>query len=187
MDTLTIPQQIARMDLDRLRVYQENLDFYIGIQWPGRARRGERRLTFNYAKAFVDKLTSYLISGLSVVVEPWDGSPEAAERARRAQEALRQVEEANALERLDFETELDTAILGDGCYKVTWAPRMRAPPEYAYPLLTYRASSPGGWPTIRRAYGASPAGTASPGRPPRCSTARRLRPRARAAARRSPS
>ena len=123
MDTLTIPQQIARMDLDRLRAYQENLDFYNGIQWPGRARRGERRLTFNYAKAFVDKLTSYLISGLSVVVEPWDGSPEAAERARRAQEALRQVQEANALERLDFETELDTAILGDGCYKVTWDPQ----------------------------------------------------------------
>ena len=31
--------------------------------------------------------------------------------------------EANGLEKLDFETELDTAIMGDGCYKVTWDPQ----------------------------------------------------------------
>ena len=28
--------------------------------------------------------------------------------------------DANHLEQLDFDTELDAAILGDGCYKVTW-------------------------------------------------------------------
>lgn len=39
-----------------------------------------------------------------------------AEGALRAAERL----PADALEGLDFETELDAAILGDGCYKVTW-------------------------------------------------------------------
>ena len=38
MDNLTLPQQIERMDLDRLRAYSENLDFYNGAQWPGRSR-----------------------------------------------------------------------------------------------------------------------------------------------------
>ena len=120
MDTLSIPQQIARRDLDRLRTYRENLDFYDGLQWQGVARRGERRLTFNYAKTLVDKLTSYLMSGVSVVVEPRGDSEEAKEQARKAQDALYLVHEANGLEQLDFETELDAAILGDGCYKVTW-------------------------------------------------------------------
>ncbi len=120
MNNLTIPQQIARRDPDRLRSYRENLDFYNGIQWLGNARRGERRITFNYAKAFVEKATSYLMSGLTFAVDPTDGSPEAKERARRAEEALHEVYETNNLEQLDFDTELDTAILGDGCFKVTW-------------------------------------------------------------------
>lgn len=119
-NNLTIPQQIARRDFQRLRNYRENLDFYNGIQWLGNSRRRERRLTFNYAKAFVEKVTSYLMSGLNLAVDPVDDSPEAKERARRAEEALYQVYEANNLEQLDFDTELDTAILGDGCFKVTW-------------------------------------------------------------------
>jgi len=108
------------MDFQRLRAYQENLDFYNGIQWLGSVRRGERRITFNYAKAFVEKVTSYLMSGLSFAVEPVDDSEEARERARRAEQALREVYEASNLEQLDFDTELDTAIIGDGCFKVTW-------------------------------------------------------------------
>ena len=120
MNQLTLPQIIARMDTDRLRSYRENLDFYNGTQWPGRARPGERRLTFNYAKAVVDKVASYLMTGLTTIVEPVDASPESAERARPAQDALRRVHDENHLESLDFDTELDTAILGDGAYKVTW-------------------------------------------------------------------
>ena len=68
VDTLTVPQQIVRMDLDRIRDYGENLDFYNGIQWRGAARRGERRITLNYVKVFIDKITSYLMSSLSFVV-----------------------------------------------------------------------------------------------------------------------
>jgi hypothetical protein len=120
MNGQTIPQQIARMDSDRLRAYRENLDFYNGLQWPGRARRGERRLTVNYAKAFVEKVTSYLMSDLNFSVEPEGDSTEGRDAARRAEEALYRVYDANNLGQLDFDTELDCAVLGDGCFKVTW-------------------------------------------------------------------
>ena len=120
MDNLTLPQQIERMDLDRLRAYSENLDFYNGAQWPGRPRRGERRLTFNYSRAFIDKVTSYLMVDTGFSIEPWDDSPEASERAKEVENTLLEVYEANNLQQLDFDTELDTSILGDGAYKVTW-------------------------------------------------------------------
>lgn len=114
----TLPQQISRMDLDRLKAYRENLDFYNGVQWLGHLRHRERRLTFNYAKVFVDKATSYLMSGLSFAIDPV--SPEDKEKARRTEEAIYRVYETNNLDQLDFDTEIDAAILGDGCFKVTW-------------------------------------------------------------------
>ncbi len=122
-----LPQRLQRLDEDRLRRYRENLAFYEGNQWPGRARRHERRLTFNYARALVDKVTSYLLGGAAVQVEPDDASvPGALDRARGAERALRAVEAENALAQLDFETELDCAVLGDAAYKVTWDPAARA-------------------------------------------------------------
>jgi len=111
------------MDPERLRAYRENLEFYNGAQWLGRSRSRERRLTFNYAKVFVDKITSYLMSGLSFAIDPV--SAEDREKSRRAEEAIYKVSESNNLEQLDFDTELDTAIMGDGCYKVTWDSRER--------------------------------------------------------------
>ncbi len=122
MIELSLPQQLERRDNERLRAYREDLDFYNGLQWPGRPRGRERRLTFNYAKVCLDKVTAYLMSGFQVRVEPADGSPQAAEAARRAESALRVAHEQNNLDQLDLDTELDTAILGDGCYKVTWDP-----------------------------------------------------------------
>ena len=116
----TIQRQVARMDVDRLRAYRENLDFYRGLQWPGVARRGERRLTFNYARVLGEKLASYLVSGLSFALEPVEPGEEAEARAREASLAVRRVYEENRLEELDSDTELDAAVLGDGCYKVTW-------------------------------------------------------------------
>ena len=120
MNQPTFPQTLARMDTERMRRYRENLAFYSGAQWQKRPRPGERHLTFNYARTVIQKVTSYLMSGMTTLVEPSDSSPESARRARDAQEALRQVYETGQLESLDFETELDTAILGDGAYKVTW-------------------------------------------------------------------
>ena len=121
--TMTLPQQLARRDGARLRDYAELLAFYQGDQWPRSAlggRRRERRLTFNYAKALIEKTTSYLMSGMHAVVEPEDGSPETAERARRAERALQEVAEQSNLAQLDFDTEIDAAVVGDGAFKVTW-------------------------------------------------------------------
>jgi len=120
MNGITLPQQIARMDGPRLRAYAENLAFYQGEQWPGPPRRRQRRLTFNYAKALVDKTASYLMSGMHVAVDPQDASPEAHERARRAEKALAEVYDQNQLDQLDFDTEIDAAVLGDVAFKVTW-------------------------------------------------------------------
>ncbi|MGE5597564.1 MAG: phage portal protein [Hyphomicrobiales bacterium] len=120
---LPLPERLKHMDEERLRRYRENLDFYEGRQWPGRPRRGERRLTFNYARAFADKITSYLLTGATLQIEARDGaSAEARTRAREAERAFREVEYANGLAQLDFETELDCAVLGDAAYKVTWDP-----------------------------------------------------------------
>lgn len=115
-----IPQLLRLRDLDRLRAYRENLEFYNGVQWPTSARHRERRLTFNYAKALIDKVSSYLMSSLDFAVDPTEGMT--PEEARRAEEALYRVYQENNLELLDLETEIDTAILGDGCFKVIWDP-----------------------------------------------------------------
>jgi len=118
MNKASIIAQLNRLDIDRLRGYRELLDFYHGRQWEGGERRGEKRLTFNYAKVFVDKITSYLMSGINFAVDAVEDSDEA--KARRAEAALRQVYEDNNLEQLDLETEIDCAVIGDAGYKVIW-------------------------------------------------------------------
>jgi len=107
-------------DQSRLSGYQVLLDFYQGLQWPGREKLGEKRLIFNYAKIFVDKITSYLMSGVNFTVEAVEDVPEARAAAEVAEKALARVYESNNLMQLEFETETDCAILGDACYKVVW-------------------------------------------------------------------
>jgi hypothetical protein len=119
MNELVI-SQLARMDLDRIKRYKEMLDFYYGKQWEGKGRWHERRLTFNYAKVFIEKVTSYLMGGINFAVDPYKDSDKAREQARRAEAALKKVYSENYLEQLDLETEIDCAVLGDGCYKVIW-------------------------------------------------------------------
>ncbi len=114
------PAELVRRDTDRMRRYRDLLDFYQGTQWQGRERLKEKRLTFNYSRVVIDKMTSFLMSGVKFVVDPVENSPEVKEQARRAEIALQQVYEENGLEQLDFETEIDCAVLGDACYKVTW-------------------------------------------------------------------
>jgi hypothetical protein len=116
----TIAAQLMRMDPGRLKGYKELLDFYYGKQWEGKGRWHERRLTFNYAKVFIEKITSYLMGGINFTVDPNDNSDKAAEQARKAEAVLRKVYSENCLEQLDLETEIDCAVLGDGCYKVIW-------------------------------------------------------------------
>ncbi len=114
------PAELNRRDTERLKRYKELLDFYHGVHWEGRERRGDKRLTFNYAKVFIDKVTSYLMSGVHFAVEPLENTDEARVGADRTEAALNRVHEENNLEQLDFETEIDCAILGDACYKVIW-------------------------------------------------------------------
>jgi hypothetical protein len=118
-------EQLSRLDGARMRAYRENLAFYQGQQWTGGQRRRERRLVFNYAKTLIDKVASYLMSGVSFVVDEEDASAEARSRARRAEKALHDAYEVNSLAQLDFDSEIDAAVLGDGVYKVTWDPDER--------------------------------------------------------------
>ncbi|MCJ7605800.1 MAG: phage portal protein [Dehalococcoidales bacterium] len=112
--------QLARRDAGRMKGYRDLLDFYSGRQWPGRERRQERRLVFNYARVFVEKITSYLMGGINFNADPYEKTDEGHERARKAEATLARVYADNRLEQLDLETELDCAVLGDACYKVTW-------------------------------------------------------------------
>ncbi len=114
------PSQLINRDLDRVKDYKQLLDFYHGRHWEGYARRGEKRLTFNYAKVIIDKIASYLMSGITFAVEAAEDCDESRASAQRAEQALHQVYEENSLEQLDFETEIDCAILGDACFKVIW-------------------------------------------------------------------
>ena len=119
-----LPQLLRSRDGERLRAYKENLDFFNGLQWPvpttARTRRGTRQLTFNYAEAFVTKTTAYLMTDLAFVADPVDDTQPALDAAAGAELAIRQVAEQNDLHALQFDTELDCAVLGDAAYKVTW-------------------------------------------------------------------
>lgn len=120
MTSETLTAQLARADRARLEHYQEMLRFYQGDQWPQRPRPQERQLTFNYARVVVEKITSYLMSGLSFAVDPEGPTAQDLALAHEAEELIYRTYEENNLEALDFETELDCAVLGDGCYKLTW-------------------------------------------------------------------
>jgi len=129
-----VPSALARRDTDRMAGYRQNLDFYRGLQWETSSRH--RQLVFNYARVAVDKVTSYLVEGLSTAcypVDPASDDPAVKQRIDRAEALLAQLREDNGLDALDYETELDCAVLGDACYKVTWDPdlmriRITAPP-----------------------------------------------------------
>jgi hypothetical protein len=60
------------------------------------------------------------MQGLGFACYPSEEIDELKARARKAEQLLRQVYGQNNLQQLDYETEIDTAILGDGCYKVIW-------------------------------------------------------------------
>jgi len=116
------PSALPRRDVERMAAYRRNLDFYRGDQWETRSRG--RQLVFNYARVAVDKGTSYLVSGLGTACSPVDpaltNDPAVKSRIDAAEALLERVRQDNGLDALDYETEVDCAVLGDGCYKVTW-------------------------------------------------------------------
>jgi len=122
MAVATLPAQLRNRDRARLDAYKKHLDFYNGKQWPTAQRlRNPRRLTFNYARPIVHKTTAALMAGRTVLVEPDDDSDATTARAAEAELAINQVWDQNAAPALDFDTELDCAVLGDAAYKVWWS------------------------------------------------------------------
>ena len=113
-----VPSQLNRMDTARLAAYKTNLDFYSGSQWQQTSRN--RQLVFNYAKVTIDKVTSFLTQGLGFACYATQDTPELQARVRTAEHLLRQTFDQNNVQQLDYETEIDAAILGDACYKVIW-------------------------------------------------------------------
>ena len=112
------PQSLSQLDRSRFAGYKANLDFYNGTQWKETSKN--RQLVFNYSKIAIDKLTSYLMQGLNFACEPVEDTDQAKAIAQAAEKTIYDVYAANNLQELDYETEIDAAILGDGCYKVTW-------------------------------------------------------------------
>ena len=112
------PSHLNRMDTQRLAAYRTNLDFYQGAHWPVQSRH--RQLVFNYTKVSIDKVTSFLMQGFAFAAYPTEEGDEFKARTRRAEQLLYRVYEQNNLQQLDYETEIDAAVLGDGCYKVIW-------------------------------------------------------------------
>jgi len=115
-----LPKQLERADTERMKRYRENLRFYEGDQWQAPTGNRQRRLTFNYAKVFIDKLASYMMNEIKYEVRPIDDTQEAHDRAGRANIALHEVHEANNLAQLDFDSEIDASVMGDGCFKALW-------------------------------------------------------------------
>ena len=114
------PAQLRNMDADRIARYIRHLDFYQGKHWPEQSRH--RQLVFNYARISIDKATSFLMHGSGFTCSPASEDSDVLARVRRAEQLIHRVYEQNSLSQLDYETEIDTAVLGDGCYKVTWDP-----------------------------------------------------------------
>src|SRR5713226_3020678 len=103
-----LPAQLNRMDFLRRRDYRDNLRFYYGFQWPAqRINQKRRRLVFNYAKTLIEKVTSYLMMGKTVVAVPDDGSRAARRRADQITDYLRRVADEQDLDLLDFDNEID--------------------------------------------------------------------------------
>lgn len=115
-----LPLQLRQRDRDRLRRYAEYLGYHEGTRGAPPRARGGRVLNFNYARALVEKVAAYLMTTHRPLVAPLEGHTVERSALARAERILAETWEANDLERLDLETEIDTAVLGDGAFKVTW-------------------------------------------------------------------
>ena len=81
------PAVLNRRDTERTRHYRELLDINEGKQWQSRERAGDKHLTFNYARVVIDKLASYLMSGMKIVVDPV-GNTDAGRKKPDGQKSL---------------------------------------------------------------------------------------------------
>jgi hypothetical protein len=111
-------------DRERFRRYADARAFANGAQWATRQRPGETRLTFNYARALVRKVASYLFPTPVTFTVPATGDQRGANRAERA---FADAIAANDLARLDIDLCIEALTLGDAVMKVTWSAQAGRP------------------------------------------------------------
>ena len=115
-------------DRTRFNRYRHAADFANGSQWPDRARRGEQRLTFNYARSLVRKAASYVFPmPVTFSVAPDSDDPSVMAVATIAEKWLNSMTSRLGLAHLDLAMATEIAILGDGINKVTWDARSGHP------------------------------------------------------------
>lgn len=108
-------------DRERFARYAEALSFYSGDQWITRRRRGETRLTVNYARALPRKVASYVFPApVGFSIEPSAISRQLSGDGEAAERALAEVIASEELARLDLALCVDASVLGDAAVKVTW-------------------------------------------------------------------
>src|SRR5215204_6578814 len=74
---------VTEADRNRFQRYAEAAGFYDGAQWSARRRPGELRLTFNYARALVRKVASYVFPAPVSFSVIYDGDQGVANRAEQ--------------------------------------------------------------------------------------------------------
>jgi hypothetical protein len=111
------PHLLTADDRARFARYAEALAFCEGAQWLGRPRRGETRLTFNYARAVVRKTAAYVYPAPVTFTVPADDDNTVANAAEQALAALCADLD---LARLDVDLCVEASMLGDAAVKVTW-------------------------------------------------------------------
>ncbi len=106
-------------DRERIARYGDYAAFANGDQWPGRARRGETRLTVNYARALIRKTASYIFpEPVRFSIEPaLTDDPATAAHAERLLNALLDRLDVG---RIDLDLAIESATIGDAAIKVTW-------------------------------------------------------------------
>lgn len=105
----------------RLQRYRRFVDFDNGKHDVGRLGFGQAPVVANYARVFVRKGASYLFpEPVVVAVDAPDDSPAAATAAAQIEAALLHVARENDLAAADLATAIDSGVLGDGAFKVTW-------------------------------------------------------------------
>jgi len=113
------PSDWPAEDRARLARYAAHAAFAEGEQWSGKARRGETRLTLNYARALIRKTASYTFPApVRFSIEPGVGDD--PERTGQAERALNALAETLDLGQLDLDLAIESATLGDAAMKVTW-------------------------------------------------------------------
>ena len=140
---------LDQMDRPRLSAYRSNLDFYNGAQWAERSRYRQLvfnyvKIAVDKVTSYLMNELNFacdVIARVSQSCEPKARQPQATrqsqgsapanrrgvaeaapgqEMAKQAEDLIYMVYDQNNCSELDYTTEVDTAILGDGCYTVSY-------------------------------------------------------------------